>query len=92
MRQVLTTKLLLRTGLAMASVAGLWLVSAGVALAAGQGQADGSGESNLPFLFAVYTISWLAFFAYAFYMTRRQRDLRREIEELRNSQAAKRPG
>ncbi|MBI4201904.1 MAG: CcmD family protein [Chloroflexi bacterium] len=49
------------------------------------------GESNLPFLFAVYTISWLAFFAYAFYMTRRQRELRREIEELRQQQESKGP-
>ncbi|MBI2170650.1 MAG: CcmD family protein [Chloroflexi bacterium] len=48
------------------------------------------GESNLPFLFAVYTVSWLAFFAYAFFMSRRQRELRREIEELRRQQAEKR--
>ena len=42
-------------------------------------------DSNLSFLFAVYTITWLAFFAYAFLMTRRQRDLRREIQELRRA-------
>ncbi len=55
-------------------VSGIWLL-ASVAAA--------PGEANLPFLFGVYTITWLAFFAYAFYMSRRQRDLRREIQELR---------
>ena len=44
-----------------------------------------SAEPNLSFLFAVYTVTWLAFFAYAFYMTRRQRDLHREIQDLRRA-------
>lgn len=40
-------------------------------------------ESPLPYLLGVYTITWLAFFAYALYMTRRQQDLRRQIDEIR---------
>ena len=45
---------------------------------------EGSGpEANLPFLFAVYIITWAAFFAYVFYVSRRQRELRNEIRDLR---------
>jgi CcmD family protein len=39
-------------------------------------------DSNVPFLFAVFSITWAAFFGYAFYIRRRQRDLEREIAEL----------
>lgn len=59
-----------------------FLLAPGTALASGHGQTS-NPEANLPFLFGVYTVTWIAFFAYAFYMTRRQRDLRREIEDLR---------
>ena len=41
------------------------------------------GESELPWLFAVYIITWGAFFGYVFAMSRRQREMRREIELLR---------
>ena len=41
------------------------------------------GESNLGFLFAGFAIVWVAFFVYVFYMSRREREMRREIEELR---------
>ena len=40
---------------------------------------------NLPFLFAAFAVSWLAFFAYVFFVNRRQQEIRREIEELRRS-------
>lgn len=40
-------------------------------------------EANLPYLFAVYAITWVAFFAYLFYLSQKQRELRRELEELR---------
>ena len=57
--------------------------------AAAQGAApaqEGTGpEANLPFLFAVYIITWAAFFAYVFYMSRRQRELRNEISDLRRA-------
>lgn len=39
-------------------------------------------EANLPFLFAVFLITWAAFFAYVFVMSRRQKEMRREIEAL----------
>ena len=40
-------------------------------------------EANLPFLFAVYTVTWAIFFVYLYYLSQRQRNLRREVEELR---------
>ena len=40
-------------------------------------------EANLPFLFAVYTITWAGFFAYLFFISRRQRELRNELESLK---------
>jgi len=41
------------------------------------------GESNLGFLLAGEIIVWAGFFAYAFYMSRKTTDLRREIDDLR---------
>ena len=47
-------------------------------------QEEGQGpEANLPFLFAVYTVTWVLFFGYAFYLSRRPVELRREIAALR---------
>ncbi len=43
------------------------------------------GESELPWLFAVYIITWAAFFGYVFVVSRRQREMRREIEALRRT-------
>ena len=42
-------------------------------------------EANLPFLFAVYAVTWVAFFAYLYYLSQRQQNLRRELEELREA-------
>ena len=44
-------------------------------------------ESNLPFLFAVFFITWAAFFAYVFIMSRRQREMHQEIEALKRGLA-----
>ena len=47
---------------------------------------EGSGpEANLPFLFAVYIVTWAAFFAYVFYVSRRQRELQNEIRDLKRA-------
>ena len=45
----------------------------------------GSSEAkaNLPYLFAVFMITWAGFFGYVFVMTRRRRELLREIESLK---------
>ncbi len=50
-------------------------------------QNNGDPEANLPYLFAVYIITWAAFFAYVFYLSRRQRDMKVEIEALKRALA-----
>ena len=47
------------------------------------------GESELPWLFAVYAVTWAAFFAYVFIMSRRQREMQREIDTLKRALDAK---
>ncbi len=44
---------------------------------------DAPGESNLGYLLAGTLLTWAGFFAYAIYLARKNRDLRREVEELR---------
>jgi CcmD family protein len=38
--------------------------------------------ANLPYLYAALAVSWAVFFVYAFWISRRQQDLKREIGEL----------
>ncbi|UCH43847.1 MAG: CcmD family protein, partial [Dehalococcoidales bacterium] len=38
---------------------------------------------NVSYLFAVYTIIWVIFFGYLFYLHRRQQRLQREIDTLK---------
>ena len=45
------------------------------------------GESELPWLFAVFFITWAAFFSYVFVMSRRQREMKREVDALRRALA-----
>jgi len=40
---------------------------------------------NSAYLFAVYSIVWAAVFGYLFYLYRKQRKLRREIDTLRKA-------
>ncbi len=42
-------------------------------------------ESNLPFLFAAFAVTWAGFFAYVLYVWFRQRELRRELRALRKA-------
>ena len=41
-------------------------------------------SDNLPFLFAAYAVTWVGFFIYAFFVSRRQQQLEHEIEALRS--------
>ena len=61
------------------------LLHAPAAPAAQESGQRGEPEANLPYLFAVYIITWLAFFGYVFFMSRRQRDMQREIDELKRA-------
>ncbi len=47
--------------------------------------------ANLPFLFAAFTVDWVAFFVYAFFVSRRQQELRKEIAELRSALEQREP-
>ena len=67
-------------------------LAAGLTDSAWQGEAavqaqedDGDPEANLPFLFAVFIITWALFFAYLVYMTVKRRAMEREIIALRGS-------
>ncbi len=40
-------------------------------------------ESNLPYLFAVFIVTWGVLFGFVFFMSRRQRGLQREVEALK---------
>lgn len=93
----------IRTGRILAvalTLAVLTLWSAGTALASDETapsaetavvaeEHDSDPEANLPFLFAVYIITWGGFFAYAFAMSRRQREMQRELDALKAAIADK---
>lgn len=49
------------------------------------------GESNLGFLFAAFAVAWAVFFGYVFYMSRRERELRRDLDELRRQLESRQP-
>lgn len=63
----------------------LWLMPSS-ALAATARQETPS-ESNLGFLFAAFAVVWVIFFGYVFYMSRRDRQLRQDLDEIRRQLA-----
>ena len=48
---------------------------------------DNDPEANLPYLFAVFIVTWAVFFGYLFFVSRRHREMRREIEALKETLA-----
>ena len=42
-------------------------------------------DEKLPYLFAVYALTWAVFFVYAFFMARKQHELEREVQSLRQT-------
>ena len=38
--------------------------------------------ANMGFLFAAFAITWLVFFAYALFVSRRRQELEREVKDL----------
>ena len=65
--------------------AGSGIVDHAASSAAFAQASDSDPEANLPFLFAVYILTWAGFFGYALYMSRRQRDMQRDIDALRQA-------
>ena len=49
-------------------------------------------EANLPYLFAAYSVTWIGFFVYVYYLSQRNRNLRREVEALREALAERERG
>ncbi len=43
------------------------------------------GESFLPYLAAAFAVTWAGFFAYAFFVSSKQAELKREIQALRRA-------
>ena len=54
-------------------------------LGAAPAQEGSDPEAYLPYLFAAFALTWLAFFAYLFFISRKERGLRREVEALRQA-------
>jgi CcmD family protein len=46
---------------------------------------------NLGYLYAIYSIVWAVVFGYVFYLYRKQRRLRREMDSLRDSLSKQEP-
>ena len=46
---------------------------------------SGKLETNLGYLFAVFAVTWAAFFAYIFWISRKQRELQRELARVKLS-------
>ena len=59
--------------------------SGSVIHASGMNSEDMPGQSELPWLFIVYIVTWAAFFAYVLILSRRQNDMMKEIAFLKQS-------
>ena len=46
---------------------------------------DAVPSCNLSYLAAAFAVSWVGFFVYVFFVTLRQREMRREIAQLRHT-------
>ncbi|MFL2764439.1 MAG: CcmD family protein [Dehalococcoidia bacterium] len=56
----------------------------------GAGAANGQiiikeSNSNLGYLFAVFFVTWIAFFGYLFFISKKQQNIIRDIKELENT-------
>ena len=91
MRRMAVTTALLLTLLAVGALTQSGHASAYEAASAvsadSTAQQQARGEAELPWLFAVYIITWAAFFGYVFVMSRRQREMRAEIQALKRALA-----
>ena len=44
--------------------------------------------ANMTFLFAAFALTWLVFFVYAFFISRRRQELEREVRDMEQSVAS----
>ncbi|MBI4306409.1 MAG: CcmD family protein [Chloroflexi bacterium] len=82
----------IRAGAALVIALMALVATAAMAMASGEpqtsevaraAQQETNPNTNLGYLFAIYAITWAGFFAYIFLISRRQRELEREIKQLR---------
>ena len=45
---------------------------------------NGFGDFNPAFVFIAYALVWVVFFGYLYYLSRRQADIRSDIDALKN--------
>ena len=69
-------------GIAIALALIALLAVPGIVVAAESAQ-SAPGESNLGFLLAGLLLAWGGFFAYVFYLSRKTREMHRDVAELR---------
>ena len=74
---------MVRTAFIALVAAAVLLVPVGVVHGAGFAQGDTGSGDNLPFLFAAFAVTWVGFVAYITYLVFKNRDLQRQIEDLR---------
>ena len=41
--------------------------------------------SNLPFLFAAFAVTWVAFFAYTFFLSKQRQEMQREVTDMQQA-------
>ena len=46
-------------------------------------------SSNLLWLFAVFAVTWAVFFAYVFFVSRRQQEMQNQVRDLRRALEAR---
>ena len=76
----MTTRSRIRLALALAIVT---IVALPATALASPGAQTSTSDSNLVWLLAALIVVWAGFFAYTFFVSRKTRDMRRELDELR---------
>ncbi len=61
------------------------LINTAFAKAAGDGHAS-NPEDNLPYLFAVFALTWIGIAAYIYYVSQKQREIKAELDLLKRDQ------
>lgn len=61
------------------------LINTTFAKVAGDGHSS-TPEDNLPYLFAVFAITWIGIATYIYYISQKQREIKAELDSLKRDQ------
>ena len=61
------------------------LINTTFAKVAGDGHSS-TPEDNLPYLFAVFAITWIGIATYIYYISQKQREIKAELDSLKREQ------